>query len=58
MHNGDTIQKLISTVDTIQERATDNAVKKVFAKHQAGNSDHDRASYVEGTLVRISMERD
>lgn len=58
MHNGDTIQKLISTVDTIQERASDNAATKIFAKHQAGNSDHDRTTHVEGNLIRISMERD
>ena len=30
MHNGDTIQKLIAVVDTIHERASDNAVKTVF----------------------------
>ena len=58
MHNGDTIQKLITTVDTIHERASDKAVKKVFASTpRAGNSDHDRTSHVEGNLIRIFIER-
>jgi hypothetical protein len=58
MHNGDTIQKLIAVVDTIHNRASENAVKTVFAStSQAGNSDHDRTSYFEAKLIRSSMER-
>jgi hypothetical protein len=58
MHNGDTIQKLIAAVETIHERASDNAVKTVFTSMpQAGNYDHERASHFEANLIRIPMER-
>ena len=58
MHNGDTIQKLIAVVDTIHERASDNAVKTVFTSTpQAGNSNHDRTSHCEANLIRIHTER-
>jgi hypothetical protein len=58
MHNGDTIQKLIAAVDTIHERASDNAVKTVFTgTPQAGNRDGNRISHCEANQIRISMER-
>jgi hypothetical protein len=58
MHNGDTIQKLIAAVDTIHERASDNAVKTVFTSTpQAGNSVHKRTTHFEANLIRSFMER-
>ena len=58
MHNGDTIQKLIAAVDTIRERRSGNAVKRVFTNTpQPGNSDHDRTSHLEANLSRISIGR-
>lgn len=58
MHNGDTIENLIAVVDTIHERASDNAVKRVFTSTpQPGNSNHDRTNHCEANLIRIHTER-
>ena len=50
MHNGDTIEKLIAVVDTIHERASDNAVKRVFTSTpQPGNSTTTEQTIVKPT---------